>query len=202
MKVIGVTGGVGCGKSKLLSYIKEHYRCEIVYADVLAKELQEPGAACYEPLLELLGKEVVGEDNRIIKEKMADQIFGDKELLEKVNGLVHPAVIAEIIRRKEEAEKNGVTKLFFVEAALLIESGFDKICDEMWYIYAPREVRRERLKLSRGYSDEKIDAMMEKQLSEEMFRTNCQVVIDNGGPLRESIGQINQVLRGYCGKSR
>ncbi len=197
MKTIGITGGVGSGKTEILSYIRENYPCEIILADELAKELQEPGRACYAPLVELLGEDIVGADGRILKAAMADRIFRDRELLEAVNGLIHPAVIAEILRRKELAKKNDKIRLFFVEAALLIENGFDKICDEMWYIFARESVRRERLAVSRGYSGEKITAIMEKQLSESMFRENCQVVIDNSGSLAESIGQIDRILEAY-----
>ncbi len=149
MKTIGITGGVGSGKTEILSHIRENYSCEIVLADDLAKELQEPGRACYAPLVGLLGADIVGADGRIVKGAMADRIFGDRELLAKVNGLIHPAVVAEILRRKELAEKNNKIRLFFVEAALLIENGFDKICDEMWYIYAEEGIRRARLKASR-----------------------------------------------------
>lgn len=197
MKTIGITGGVGSGKSEILLYIREHYPCEIVLADDLAKQLQEPGQACYEPLVALLGKDIVGEDGRIIKPMMADKIFGDSALLENINALIHPAVVAEILRLRDLAGKNEKIRLFFVEAALLIENGFDKICDEMWYIYAKESVRRERLKASRGYSEEKITAMMARQLPENEFRKNCQVVIDNSASLAESIRQIDQVLEAY-----
>ena len=197
MRVIGITGGVGSGKSELLSYIKENYPCEIVLADDLAKELQEPGKVCYAPLVDLLGQDVLDGGGRIKKTVMADKVFRDNELLKKVNGLIHPAVIAEILHRIEEAKESGKISLFFVEAALLIENGFDKICDEMWYIYAGEDVRRERLMHSRGYREEKIESIMKKQLSEEEFRKNCQVVIDNSGSLTESIRQIDQVLEAY-----
>ena len=80
---------------------------------------------------------------------------------------------------------------------MLIENGFDKICDEMWYIYAEEGIRRARLKASRGYSEEKITAIMEKQLPESIFRKTCQVVIDNSASLPESIRQIDQVLEAY-----
>ncbi len=197
MRTIGITGGVGSGKTEILSHIRSHYPCEIILADDLAKELQEPGALCYAALVELLGADIVGRDGRIRKAAMADKIFGDSGLLEKINALIHPAVVSEILRRRDLAEKNEKIKLFFVEAALLIENGFDKICDEMWYIYAEEGIRRARLKASRGYSEEKITAIMEKQLPESIFRKTCQVVIDNSASLPESIRQIDQVLEAY-----
>ena len=197
MKVIGITGGIGSGKSELLSYIKEHYLCEIVRADDIAKELQEPGAACYAPLLALLGKDIAGEDGRVNRAAVAEKIFGDRKLLEKVNDLVHPAVIAEILRRIKKAEENEKIPLFFVEAALLIESRFGKICNEIWYIYADEDVRRERLRSLRGYSEEKITAVMKSQLPDQVFWENCQTVINNSRSLSESIAQIEHALENY-----
>ena len=82
----------------------------------------------------------------------------------------------------------------FIEAALLIECGYDKIVDELWYIYADKEVRRQRLKESRGYSDEKIDNIFKNQLSEDKFRSHCKVVIDNSGTLEDTCKQIDRAL--------
>ena len=81
---------------------------------------------------------------------------------------------------------------FFIEAALLIENGFGRIVDEMWYIYCPEAIRRQRLKESRGYSDEKIDSIMRAQLSEEEFRKGSDFVIDNGGTPEETKKQIRE----------
>ena len=146
-------------------------------------------------MVELLGADVVGEDGRIRKAAMADKIFGNSALLEKINALIHPAAVAEILRRRDLAEKNEKIKLFFVEAALLIENGFDKICDEMWYIYADEEIRRERLRRTRGYSEEKISQIMSRQLSEESFRKNCDFAIDNSGSLTDTCRQIDERLQ-------
>lgn len=95
------------------------------------------------------------------------------------------------------AGREGRTALFFVEAALLIECGYLALVDEMWYIYADEAVRRNRLKLSRGYSDEKISRIMSSQLSEEAFRKNCDFVIDNSGDFGQTIRQITQKLVPY-----
>ena len=80
---------------------------------------------------------------------------------------------------------------------MLIEDGYLNIVDEMWYIYAREDVRRERLRKNRNYSDEKIDAIMEAQLTEEEFRNACSVVIDNSGTLEESFLQIDRKVREY-----
>ena len=196
-RIIGVTGGVGSGKSAILSYLEQHYRCKVLLADLVAKQMQEAGSACFEQLVSLLGEDILEQTGQIQKDKMAEKIFHDGNLLRQVNELIHPAVIAYILDQIREIKESGCYDFFFIEAALLIETGFDTICDELWYIYAREDVRRTRLKASRGYGDEKITAIMKKQLSEEDFRKHCDVVIDNSDTLGKSYEQIDRILEGY-----
>lgn len=195
MKVIGITGGVGSGKSALLAYIKEHYSCRIILADEAAHQVKEPGQPCYEKLVELLSGDILNEDGTIHKGKMAEKIFGDRKLLEAVNAIIHPAVKELILDQIQKERIKGEIQFFFVEAALLIEGGYLNLVDEMWYIYAEENVRRKRLFSSRGYSEEKIDSIMASQLSETEFRKHCRVVIDNSGSLEEAARQIDRELR-------
>lgn len=87
--------------------------------------------------------------------------------------------------------------MLVLEAALLIEEGYGEICDELWYIYASEEVRRKRLKSSRGYSDEKIDSIFASQLKEAEYRRYCKEVIDNDGDIENTIASINKALSKY-----
>ena len=194
MKVIGITGGVGAGKSEILSYLKEHCNCRILMADRLAEELEQPGQDCYDQLLALLGREILQEDGRIDRKKMAARVFADKSLLEAVNAMIHPAVkqaILQIIRDEKEAARRDY---LFIEAALLIEDGYAEIVDELWYIHTEEEVRRQRLKASRGYTDEKIDSILKEQLSEEEFYRHCHYVIENSGSLERVYEQLDKKL--------
>lgn len=198
MRLIGVTGGVGAGKSEILSYIRKHYKCRIYLADEVAHLVKEKGQSCYFRLVELLGEEVLDpETGEIHKKIMAEMIFADELLLEKVNAIVHPEVRFYLEERIREAESTQEIELMFIEAALLIEAGYKNLVDEMWYIYAREDVRRKRLKKSRGYSEEKITQIMDAQLSEEEFRDACDFVIDNSGALRESYKQIRKKLEAY-----
>lgn len=194
MKVIGITGGVGAGKSEILSYLKEHCNCRILMADRLAEELEQPGQDCYDQLLALLGREILQEDGRIDRKKMAARVFTDKSLLEAVNAMIHPAVkqaILQIIWDEKEAARRDY---LFIEAALLIEDGYAEIVDELWYIHTEEEVRRQRLKASRGYTDEKIDSILREQLSEEEFYGHCHYVIENSGSLESVYEQLDKKL--------
>lgn len=194
MKIIGITGGVGAGKSQVLSYIKDNFNCIVVLADDIANKLKEPNEVCYLPMLEVLGTDVLDDTGAIDKKKMAQVIFSNPEILEKVNAIIHPAVIDCIKQMADDARDSGKIDYFFIEAALLIENGFNDYVDEMWYIYARDEVRRLRLKESRGYSDEKIDSIMASQLSEQEFRDNTDAVIDNSDDLNSTYRQIDRLL--------
>lgn len=192
MKTIGITGGVGAGKSTVLNFIRDNYSAEVILADDLAKDLCLKGQACYEPLIGLLGSDCLDDKLEIDRAKMADRIFKDESLVKKVNGIVHPAVKQYIIDRiAYHREKNDID-YFFLEAALLIDDGYKEILDELWYIYADVETRRKRLKESRHYSDEKIDNIMSNQLTEDEFRKNCDFVIDNSFTPEESIKAIKE----------
>lgn len=194
---IGITGGIGAGKTELLRYIERHYKCEIYLADEVAHRVKEPGTDCYRKLLALLGEDILSADGQIDRRRMADRIFSSPELLEETNKILHPAVRVYLLERLQEARRFGETELFFVEAALLVECGYGNLVDEMWYVYADQEVRRARLRASRGYSGEKIDGIMSKQLSDEQFRENCDFMIDNSGSLEDSCRQIDRKLEAF-----
>lgn len=194
MRVIGITGGVGAGKSVVLDFLAEKYNCRVIKADLAAKALEEPGGVCYEPLTALLGEDILDAAGEIDRRKMADAIFGDEALLQKVNAIVHPAVKAYLLSEIERERKSGKRDFLFIEAALLIEEGYVGIMDELWYIRAGESIRRRRLKENRGYTDEKIDAILKSQLAEEAFFANCDVVIENNGALSSVYKQIEKEL--------
>lgn len=194
MRIIGITGGVGSGKSRVLAYIEEHFSASVCQADHVAWDLQRPGTACYNQIVDAFGQDILYPDGSIDRSKLGQIVFGDAEKLQQLNQIVHPAVksaILEFIRT--EAEKG--TEIFVLEAALLLEAEYQNVCDELWYIYADEKVRRQRLKEHRQYSDEKIDAIMRNQLSEVSFREQCQVVIDNSGDFSDTCNQIEHAMK-------
>lgn len=199
MKTIGITGGVGAGKSLVLNYIKEHYRAKIYMADDIANFLKEPGQSCYQPVIDLLGEDILDEDKRIDKAKMAEKIFAQRDLLQKINAVIHPAVKAYVCAEIETESRKNEQDFFILEAALLIEEHYDEILDELWYIRADEEVRSERLKASRNYSDEKIRNIMNNQMSDAVFMKHCKVVIENNGDLVKTFRQIDEKLGEYIG---
>lgn len=193
MRLIGVTGGVGSGKSTVLAYLEEAYQAEVIKLDDVARRLEEKGGACYEGMVALCGREAVNPDDSLNRAYIAESMYRDRALREKINALVHPAVEREAVRMISRKKASGC-RLLLIEAALLIEKGYDAICDELWYIYADEKIRRERLRASRHYSDEKITAILKSQLSDEIFRKYAGVVIDNSGSFEETKARIRQIM--------
>jgi len=189
MRVIGVAGGIGAGKSEVLKYLNETYGARLLILDDIARAMQMPGGKLYEAMCALAGPDCLDKDGELLRRAFAAKMYADPDLLVEVNALVHPAVKDEVRRLIGEARAAG-DALCVIESALLIDDHYDELCDELWYIWAPGEVRRERLKASRGLSDEMIDRILEAQLSEEAFREAADLVIDNGGSFEEAKRQI------------
>lgn len=195
MKFIGITGGVGAGKSAILDYLKNKPDTKVMLADEIAHELMVPGTQCYDKLKAEFGTEdIYQKDGFFDRIKLAQVIFSDDEKRKKLNGIVHPAVRKYVIGQAAYERKEGKIKLLVLEAALLIEEHYDEICDELWYIYTSEENRRIRLKKQRNYSDEKINEIFNSQLTDEKFRKACRVVIDNNGTIEAAEAQIEAAL--------
>ena len=195
MKFIGITGGVGAGKSAILDYLKNKLDTKVMLADEIAHELMVPGTQCYDRLKAEFGTEdIYQKDGFFDRIKLAQVIFSDDEKRKKLNGIVHPAVRKYVIGQAAYERKEGKIKLLVLEAALLIEEHYDEICDELWYIYTSEENRRIRLKKQRNYSDEKINEIFNSQLTDGKFRKACRVVIDNNGTIEAAEAQIEAAL--------
>lgn len=194
MKVIGITGGVGAGKSEILKYLKEKHGAVVIEADKVGHLLMEPGGACYYSIVEKFGSSILNGDQTINRGKLGKIVFADEGLLAELNKIIHPRVKSHIVSEIAKERAYHRTEYFVVEAALLIEDHYDVICDEMWYIHTDASVRAERLKETRGYDDEKITSICANQKSPEEFRSACQVVIDNSGDLAGTQKQIDEQL--------
>lgn len=194
MRKIGITGGVGAGKSTVLAYLEKMPETSVYQADLIAYELQLPGRMCYDKIIGYFGREILKDDGFIDRNRLASLVFSNDSERMALNALVHPAVNREIEALIEKETQKG-TKVFFLEAALLTEEYYRTILDEIWYIYATEAVRRERLRQTRYYSEEKITGIMQAQASEEEFRKKCDIVIDNSGAFADTVIQIEKVMK-------
>lgn len=194
MKIIGITGGVGSGKSAVLEHLSSDYQAVVYLADDVARNLQQKGEICYEQIVAHFGQDILAADGQIDRAALAKIVFTDPSELQVLNRIVHPAVRTFIINEIEKNRQAG-TRYLIIEAALLLESKYDEICDEIWYIHTSEEVRRIRLKASRGYDDEKISNIIASQLPEKEFFERCDAVIENSGDFEDTKKQIGELLR-------
>mgnify|MGYP002509765416 FL=1 len=195
MKFIGITGGVGAGKSEILSYLAKRPGTRVMLADEIAHDLMKPGTECYNQIQSVFaGEDIFLPQGGLDRGKLAEVIFSDDAKRTAMNAIVHPAVKRYVKETAERERTEGRIRLLVLEAALLIEEHYDEICDELWYIYTREEIRQQRLADSRGYSPEKVRQIFASQSGEEVYRAACRVVIDNNGTVEEAFAQIDRAI--------
>ncbi len=196
MIVLGITGGVGSGKSKVLYDLKENYNAYIVEADKLAHELMLPGKTIYNQVVKAFGDEILsdGPASNIDRKKLGDIVFNDMEKLSLLDSISHPLVKENIVNQIKIAKEEGNIKLFVIEAALLIQDGYSEICDEIWYIWVEKEERIKRLMASRGYTREKCISMMKSQADDEYYKKYANFTINNQFDYTNSSNQLKARL--------
>lgn len=195
MKVIGLTGGIGSGKSLVAKILKDKYGAYILYTDHIAKEQMEPGGASFQEVVEYFGTDILAEDGTIDRSKLAAIIFEDSEKRLKINEITHPKVLIAVKQEINSISATGSYPYLVVETALMIEAGYDYICDVVWYVHSPEEERRNRLKKERNYTDEKIDSIFANQSKEEAFRSKFSKVVENIGDFDMLEQQVDKLIK-------
>ena len=186
--IIGVMGGVGSGKSTVLNYLENNYEANIIEADKVAKEVMLPGNDVYNEIVKTFPEVIV--DNRIDSKKLAEIVFNDKEQLEKLNSITHPGAVKEIISRI----KSSKNRIIVVESAILLGSGVEQYCDELWFVFCNRDTRIKRLMQTRGYSKEKCISVIESQPADEEYNKGADEFIDNSYSEENTREQIDLIL--------
>lgn len=194
MRILGITGGIGSGKSEVLRILDSKEGVYILESDKLAHKLMQPGRTCYKRIVETFGTGILSQNESINRSALGELVFSDPTKLDQLNRIVHPAVKSRIRSRIRSAKKRGV-RLFVIEAALLIQDGYRSICDELWYIHVDRELRIERLLLGRGGTREKWESVLLSQPEEAYFRENTDVTLENGGDIRNLEKRIDFELK-------
>lgn len=193
MKILGITGGIGSGKSEILKFLQEAYGAYVSPLDDVARRLQKSGQECFDRIVEAFGPEILGPDGELDRGRLGAIVFSDSEKLAVLNGIVHPGVKQWVRQDILQKEMEGV-RLYAVESALFPDVEYRDICEEMWYVYAKEPVRRQRLIQSRHYTEEKIERIQKSQPSEQAFRDICTAVIDNSGAFENTKKQIGELL--------
>ena len=176
--LIGLTGGIGSGKSTVSKYLKEN-GCTIVDADQIARQVVEPGSEALEEIRKVFGAGFLTEDGRLDRKKLGRLVFANRKMLAKLEAILNEKINGEIWRQIQAAE----TDIVVLDAATLIEAGYDANVEKLWIVDADDEVRIERVMARDGMTRQEVLDRMNNQMSrEERLDREC-TVIDNSGTI-------------------
>lgn len=187
--ILGITGGVGAGKSSVLKVFREEFGARVILADQVAHRLMEPGSPGLARVTRALGDSFLQKDGSVDRPKLAELIFHDRKALETMNGIIHPMTWETIKQEALEAEED----LVVVEAAIF-RTAPEGLFDAVGYVYTTEENRIRRLMKDRGYTREKCESIIAEQDSEEEYRKHTDFVIDNNRGEEEIRAQLKGIL--------
>lgn len=192
MKVVGITGGIGSGKStaaRLLGDLGAH----VIDADKVGHDIYRPGSEGWHRVVDCFGRQIVAEDGTIDRKRLGAIVFSDRAALTKLNALLHPLIGAEIRRMVESRRAAGWRAPIVVEAAILVEASWQSIFDEVWVVTAEREAVIRRLAAQRGLDEEAVQTRISSQLSDEERCRHATVVIRNTGTVDDLRAHLEQL---------
>lgn len=192
MKKIGLTGGIGSGKSTVAKQLAAA-GFPVVDADQLAREIVEPGQPALARLVEAFGDEILAADGSLNRAALAERAFATQEGTDTLNSITHPAIRELTDRRFAEAEEAGVEAVIY-DMPLLVDLGLDKGMDFVVVVSASEDIRIQRLAASRGVDEADARRRMAAQIDEATRNAAADVVIDNNGGLDELGPQVDLLI--------
>ena len=189
-----MTGGTGSGKS-VVSKSLLAAGAVIVDADRIAHEIILKGEPAYHEIIEYYGTGILDAEGNIIRKKLGEIVFNDKEKLAFLNQCTHKYITAEVKRQIAEAKEAGTAKAIIVDAPLLLEAKLETVCDLVWVVYAEPEVRAQRVMARDGITYELAKARIANQKSWEEYRAAADAVIDNSKDLVHLEKQLDEILK-------
>lgn len=193
MFVIGITGGIGSGKSFVSRVLKEEFQAAFINTDKIGHELLKKGKTTYEAVLAYFGEAILNKEGEIDRKSLGNLVFSDKEKLEVLNHLLHPSVEKEVDRKLAAYEKEGY-EFVCIETAILFEVGYEKKCNEVWFVFANEETRLKRLVKDRNLSEKACKERFRRQKSEEDFKSKSDRIIDNSKNEEDTVLQIRNFI--------
>lgn len=193
MKIIGLTGGIGSGKSTASAYL-EKKGCVIIDADKISRKLTEKGSPYLEILKEAFGEAFFSEEGELDRKKLGNYVFAKPEQKEKLEKIITEAVIKITLDKLEELKKQAFKGIAVLDAPLLFECGMQKYTDENWLVTAEPEVVTERVKARDGLSDAEIRSRIANQMSVEEKKVLADRILDNSKDLSHLYGQLDREI--------
>ena len=193
MNVIGLTGGIGTGKSTVSQYLRD-WGFAVIDADKIAREITEPGRPLLAELEKAFGNEIIREDGSLDRKGLAAIVFSDAEKRRVLDQLTHGRILEEIQRGvvlcKEQASAKGI----IIDAPLLFETGLDQQCDQVWLVTADQDLRVQRVCVRDGSSPREVRDRIRSQMPDEEKRKRADRVLDNSGSLKQLEARLRQIL--------
>ena len=193
MKVIGLTGGIGTGKSTVSAYLRQQ-NIPVVDADAIAREMTAPGSPVLRDIRFLLGDEVFHADGTMDRQRVASKIFADRQLLQAYEAITTSEAVRKCLEQIEKYRLEGTSDLIVLDAPLLFECGMEDCTDEDWVVDADLEVRIARVMTRDGLNRDAIMDRVHRQMSAEDKRLRADYIIDNSGNLENLYMQVDQLL--------
>ncbi|MBZ8177177.1 dephospho-CoA kinase [Corynebacterium poyangense] len=192
MLKIGLTGGIGSGKSTMAALLSQH-GLRVIDADAIAREIVEPGQPALTELVEHFGSEIIQSDGQLDRARLAQLAFSSPEETEVLNRITHPRIAQETQRRFDEAERDGETAIIY-DMPLLVENGHYHDMDLNVVVEVDREERIRRLTTSRGLAKDDVKRRIAAQATDGERRAVADVIIDNNGSVEDLRPQIKKLL--------
>ena len=191
MLVIGLTGGIGTGKTEV-SRILADLGAEIVNADILGHQAYEPHTETWRQVVEAFGEGILTETGEVDRRKLGPIVFADERALETLNAIVHPRIRQMIVERLDEMGARGLGAAV-VEAALFIEAGWTPLADELWVTAAPEDTVIERVRARTGLDEKAIRARIDSQMPQQERLRHADVIVENDGSLDTLRGRVKRL---------
>ncbi|MBQ3123144.1 MAG: dephospho-CoA kinase [Firmicutes bacterium] len=195
MITIGLTGGIGTGKSTVSDYLRSK-GITIVDADRIAHEITEPGQPALKKLKEVFGEDIILDGDILDRKLLAARAFSSEENTKLLEIITHGAIKDEMESQITSARVNN-EKMLILDVPLLVEAGLYEMCDKVWIVTADKTVRYDRIRLRDNMSDEEIEARMNRQLSDEERNKYADEIIDNSGGKEELYNRLEELLLKY-----
>ena len=192
MQVIGLTGGIGAGKSLVADMLSD-LGARVIDADKVGHEVYAPDPQGFAAVVEAFGGEIVGTDGQIDRARLGEKVFGNAAELQKLTAIVHPLIRQMVDDRIAAARRDPDVRVVVLEAAILLDSGWDAVTDEVWVVVADSSVIRQRLAEGRGLSEAEVDARAAKQMSDTERRSRADVLVENFGTVQELRSEVERI---------